>query len=318
MTIKVNSAGRTKANSLIGAGDVDTTSDWSFSADDGNAILGDPPDWKAYAKWFLAIDTEADPETKEAYKYPFGKDGKVYRKALTAIRQRAGQQNETDIFDAAGVLLDKIDAAASRNMADMESDRPVSAKPERRHFVVDEIRVASDGGAPKIVGHAAVFNRDSEFMGFVERVAPGAFRSSINQDDVRALFNHDSNYVLGRNRAGTLRMTEDEIGLRVEIDPPETQWAQDLMKSMVRGDINQMSFGFFTKRDSWDYSGDVAVRTLQEVELFDVSPVTFPAYPDTDVAVRSMEKWKTEHAAPEFDPTDLEMKRKELDLLGIS
>lgn len=111
--MKLNSKGKSNANSLIDDGNVDKTSSWSFSVEDGNKILGDPPDWNEYGKWFLGIDDSADVETKEHFKYPFGKNGKVYRSGLIAIRQRAGQQNETEIFDAAGVLIDKIDGETS-------------------------------------------------------------------------------------------------------------------------------------------------------------------------------------------------------------
>jgi len=97
------------AMSLIRQGKVDRTSGWSFSADDGNRILGDPPDWEEYGRWFLLKDPDADPETKEAWKYPYGKGGKVYRSALIAIRQRAAQQNEREIFEAAGRLLALVD-----------------------------------------------------------------------------------------------------------------------------------------------------------------------------------------------------------------
>lgn len=165
-------------------------------------------------------------------------------------------------------------------------------KRERRFFTVRELRVAADGKRT-ISGHAAVFNKDSEPMyGFVERVAAGAFATTIKEDDIRALFNHDPNYVLGRNTAGTLRLTEDDTGLAVEIDPPDTQCARDLMVSLERGDVSQMSFGFTTRKDEWVYDdkNGATMRTLLDVMLYDVSPVTFPAYPDTDVSVRSFQE----------------------------
>lgn len=109
MAVNLNSKGRSHADSLIDSGNVDKTSAWSFSAEDGNSILGDPPDWEAYAKWFLGADDTYKEDTKEHYKYPYGKTGKAYRSGLIAIRQRAGQQNETEIFTAAGNLIDKID-----------------------------------------------------------------------------------------------------------------------------------------------------------------------------------------------------------------
>lgn len=317
MAVVLNKPGLTNARSLIDQGSVDVESDWEFSADDGDKILGDPPNWDTYAEHHLGINSSSNDETKDAYSYPFAKDGTVYRSALAAIRQRAGQQDETQIFNAAGELLDMIDdKQRERNLATPDV-KTKPAETETRNFVVDEIRVVQDGKKRRIVGHAAVFNKDSEFMGFTERVAPGAFRSAINNDDVRALINHDPNFVLGRNRAGTLKMYEDDIGLHVEIDPPETQYAKDLLTVMDRGDVSQMSFGFVTKTDEWDYSGDWPVRTLKDVELFDVSIVTYPAYPDTSAAVRSMDKWKEKQQVEEqktFDTIDL--KRKELDLIS--
>jgi HK97 family phage prohead protease len=170
---------------------------------------------------------------------------------------------------------------------------------ERRAFVIDGLQVEErEGVAPMIRGHAAVFNQLSEDLGgFREQIAPGAFADALGTDDVRALFNHDPNFVLGRNLAGTLKLSEDARGLAIEIDPPDTQFARDLMVSMKRGDINQMSFGFSVRPNGQNWAKDddgKVIRTLTKLRLFDVSPVTFPAYPQTDVAVRSLEQWKTE------------------------
>lgn len=161
---------------------------------------------------------------------------------------------------------------------------------ERRTFNVLEIR-AEEGEDKqlRITGHAAVFNQKSEEMfGLREVVLPGAFKKSIKQDDVRALWNHDVNFVLGRTKSGTLRLKEDEIGLRSDIDLPNTQFARDLHESIRRGDVDQMSFGFYVITDALRKDGGDTVRELVEVQLFDVSPVAFPAYPQTDVAVREL------------------------------
>lgn len=165
---------------------------------------------------------------------------------------------------------------------------------ERRHYSV-ELRAEDD--APVLVGHAAVFNSLSEEMwGFRERIEKGAFRKTIQEADVRALFNHDPNFVLGRTKAKTLELSEDETGLLTRITPPDTQWATDLVKSIKRGDIDQMSFGFKVIKDEWEEDFDTEppmfTRTLKEVRLYDVSPVTFPAYSDTDVSVRAIDKVK--------------------------
>ena len=159
-----------------------------------------------------------------------------------------------------------------------------------------ELRIAeSDGGVSVIEGHAAVFDSWSETLGnifpFKEIVRKGAFKDSIGKDDIRALFNHDPNYVLGRNRSGTLELTEDEVGLRVRITPPDTTWARDLQASIKRGDISQMSIGFIVEDDEWSTRSGMDVRELKRVQLFDVSPVTFPAYTATDVGIRAMQEY---------------------------
>jgi len=170
---------------------------------------------------------------------------------------------------------------------------------ERRVFPI-ELR-AKDDGSNTIFGYASVFDQWSEDLGgFKERVRPGAFTKTIEESDVRALFNHDPNYVLGRNKAGTLKLEEDKKGLAIEVDPPDTQWARDLTTSIKRGDITQMSFGFQTVKDEWDNEDKSAVtRDLVEVRLYDVSPVTYPAYPQTTVAVRDLVSQLTAEPAPE-------------------
>ena len=107
MAIKVNRKGVSHARKLIEAGKVNKTSAWSFDASDSDKLLGDN-DWSNYAKWFLGQDTEAPEDTKGRYKFPFGKNGKVYRRAIIAAKQRASQQGYDDIFAAASNLLDLI------------------------------------------------------------------------------------------------------------------------------------------------------------------------------------------------------------------
>lgn len=161
-----------------------------------------------------------------------------------------------------------------------------------------EIEIRSDDQEKRrIVGHAAVFNQiagDERY--FLEQIAPGAFKDSIDKDDVRALWNHNPDYVLGRNKAGTLKLSEDEVGLAIEIDPPDTQWARDLMISIGRGDISQMSFGFKVLKQEWDEEKNL--RTLKQVELWDVSPVTYPFYEGTDVALRSRDAARKQYKPP--------------------
>lgn len=168
-------------------------------------------------------------------------------------------------------------------------------KLERRFVPFAEFR--ADEEKPTIRGHAATFNDVYDLGFFDERIAPGAF-DNVLDNDVRALFNHDSNHVLGRTKSGTLRLSVDEVGLFSEIDLPES--ATMLREAIERGDVDQMSFGFTVKRDSWEVTDEESGRELRTIEeigrLFDVSPVTFPANPNTDVALRSMEAAKAERA----------------------
>lgn len=170
-------------------------------------------------------------------------------------------------------------------------------KKELRMLPLTELRIRNEeSGKRMIEGHAAVFDSWSETLGgmfpFKEIVRQGAFAESIQKDDIRALFNHDPNYVLGRNKAGTLELLEDDVGLRVRILPPDTSWARDLQTSIDRGDISQMSIGFVVEEDEWSTANGIDTRELKRVQLFDVSPVTYPAYTATDVGVRAMQEYE--------------------------
>ena len=155
-----------------------------------------------------------------------------------------------------------------------------------------ELRVEGESEQRKIVGYAAVFNRKSENLGgFVEIIRPGAFRKAVESSDVRALFNHDPNFVLGRTTSGTLKLEENQKGLRFEVTPPDTQMVRDFVLSPIeRGDVSGCSFSFNVAKDGekWTEQNDMYLREISEVSLLgDVGPVTFPAYPSTSVNMRS-------------------------------
>src|SRR5574344_2194519 len=201
---------------------------------------------------------------------------------------------------------------------------------ERRCVILKELRVidvAEATNEPCIEGYASVFDSWSEELGgidpFREKVVKGAFAQTIQEDDIRALFNHDPNYVLGRNKSGTLTLQEDEKGLLVRIIPPKTQWARDLLVSINRGDITQMSFGFTVELDRWSYENGVDVRELLKVKLFDVSPVTYPAYSETECGIRSqkevyetrqLQKREQENANNEKIKQKLALKKQKINL----
>lgn len=184
---------------------------------------------------------------------------------------------------------------------------------ERRAFVITGLETrAAEGDQPAMLrGYAAVFDEMSEEMwGFREVIRPGAFAKSLG-GDVRALFNHNPDLILGRTKAKTLTLREDQRGLYIEILPPDTGFARDLMASIGRGDIDQMSFGFRTVKDAWKDEGGKVTRELLEVDVFDVSPVTFPAYPTTEIALRSLDAFKASIAPAVPDYSD-ELRRLDL------
>ncbi|KKK56853.1 hypothetical protein LCGC14_3060350, partial [marine sediment metagenome] len=163
---------------------------------------------------------------------------------------------------------------------------------ERRTLELDEFRF--DAEKNELTGTAALFGVWSDDLGgFKEKIRQGAFSKTIKDGDVRLLFNHDPNFILARTSNGTMSLEEDKRGLQFTASLPNTTYANDLKESIKRGDISQNSFGFRVINDKWKISDDrnkLDERTLTEVKLFDVSPVTFPAYPQTTVKVRSILK----------------------------
>ena len=187
---------------------------------------------------------------------------------------------------------------------------------EFRSFV-SELRSVGDGNT--FVGYAARFNSDSQPLPFTERIAPGAFRKTLrSKRDVRLFINHDSGQVLASKRSGTLRLEEDEKGLRVEADMPDTQAARDLKELMRRGVVDSMSFGFSVPRGGDSWSEDGATRELREVTLHEVSVVTgFPAYEATSAAVRSLEKIAERVGMPVDELTEVLERLAEKDSLPV-
>lgn len=149
-------------------------------------------------------------------------------------------------------------------------------------------------GKRTLVGYAAVWNSDTTIGDyFVERIAPGAFSKAIG-GDILALYDHDMGRVLGRTKSKTLRLSEDNFGLKVEIDIPDTTDGNDLWKLVERGDIAGMSFAFRATKQEWDDTGDLPKRTVLEAELYEVTATANPAYPDTTLAARSLESARAE------------------------
>lgn len=186
-------------------------------------------------------------------------------------------------------------------MTKIELMKLAAAKNDReRRFTPGsvEIRMHGEGddAAPRIVGQAIVFGKRSVNLGgFTEIIQEGAADNVLLDPDTRGLFNHDRNWVLGRN-GNTMTLRADKVALEYDIAPPDTQAGNDVVTLVERGDVNQSSFGFTVAAggETWteDEETGAITRTITEIgRLFDVSPVTFPAYPDTQVAVRSLENY---------------------------
>ena len=183
-------------------------------------------------------------------------------------------------------------------------------KIERRTFT-GEVRMETTGEKRIVEGYAAKFNQESLLMwDFVEIIEPGAF-DDVLEDDVRALFNHDPNLVLARNN-GSLDLWVDTVGLGYRFEALDTTSGNDLVKNMDAKIINQSSFGFTVQESSWDeiINGDNSIKHIRRIkkikQLYDVSPVTYPAYTSTEVALRSFDQHKEkskdqEPIAPNLD-----------------
>ncbi len=165
-----------------------------------------------------------------------------------------------------------------------------------------QLRVAvrsEDGDSRTLAGYGAVYFREHDqgtqyqlWTDTVERIMPGAFDRAIREDDVRGLFNHDADNILGRTAAGTMRLSVDDVGLRYEIDAPDTDLANRVIEAVNRGDVSGSSFAFLPRSVTWreemnDEEQTVYIREINEVELFDTGPVTYPAFESTTAGTRS-------------------------------
>lgn len=206
-------------------------------------------------------------------------------------------------------------AYAERIVARLEAEgqRGSSMKKELRTNDA-RFEVRESGNGMTFTGYAAVWNSPSEPLPFIERIQRGAFRKTLqSRNEIKLLWSHDSGQVLGSLRAGTLRLTEDDYGLKVEADLPDTQLGRDTAVLLRRGDVNAMSFGFSVPKggDSWNVDG--TERTLKSVRLFEVSIVGTPAYSATagTATVRSFDKLALRSQVDEDTLSDVMLKLEE-------
>lgn len=185
---------------------------------------------------------------------------------------------------------------------------------EKRYHAALNVRATGNSEKRTISGYALKFGTWSEDLGgFIETIEPSALNEA-DMSDVRGLFDHDPQKILGRTKAGTLRLQADKIGLRFECDLPNTSYARDLFENILKGNVNNCSFGFIlaTGGDEvvFDSNKGIYRRTIQKIKrLTDVSVVTFPAYQDTDVApaLRNIKKPHEKKNRLEKEKLEIEM-----------
>lgn len=180
----------------------------------------------------------------------------------------------------------------------MEKNKPQVMELEKRGLISEGIEIReAENGSKTISGYAVKWEMKSQTMGywyrFKEQFKKGSFSDSLSADDQRALWSHDTSQVLGRTKNSTLRLFEDDIGLRFELDLPPTTLGNDVFQTIKRGDVDGVSFGFKMIKEEWDESDpENIVRSVIKAKLFEISPVAFPAYPDSEVSARSYDPYK--------------------------
>ncbi len=161
---------------------------------------------------------------------------------------------------------------------------------ERRTWSADDVEMRSEGDGMTFTGYAIRYNSASQPLPFIETIAPGAATRSLkSRNEIKAFVNHDTNMVLGSTRAGTLQLAEDDKGVHATISLPDTTYGRDLAVSVGRKDVTGMSFGFSVPRNGDNWSEDGMQRTVTELRVHEVSPVTgFPAYTATTAGIRAL------------------------------
>ena len=166
----------------------------------------------------------------------------------------------------------------------------------------EPVEIRAEGDTISVSGYAAVFNSETIIGGsYREQIAPGAFADAIGRDDVMFLINHDG-LPMARTKSGTLTLAEDERGLYMsaELDSSDPD-VRAIVPKMKRGDLDKMSFAFSPEVQSWDDSGDMPLRTIRQASLYDVSIVTYPAYQDTDIGLRSLSEFRSAQETKEIE-----------------
>jgi len=203
----------------------------------------------------------------------------------------ATEKDDGEVMGCHDTKQAAIDQMVALSLAeDMEpgGERNNMTKVEMRQNQVQDLELRQEADKATFVGYAAVFNSDSEPLPFVEQIRPGAFQRTLSaRNNVKMFVNHDDTMVLASTRSGTLRLSEDDRGLKVEADMPNTTYGRDLVELMRAQVVDSMSFGFHVPRGGDEWSDDGQRRYLNEIALREVSCVTgFPAYEETSATIR--------------------------------
>lgn len=304
MTVTLNKAGERNAHALIEGGHYDADSAWSFDADDGDKLLGsEGKDWTNYAQWFLGEDTDATAETKDRYKYPFGKEGKVYRGALNAIRQRASQQDVTGIYDAAGRLLDALDVKTGKKAKD---DEPRNAQIGIARRAMDvQMEPASlddnDRTVDAVLSTGAAVRRSDWQNGDYDEVLdmkPASIRMDRLNQGAPLLDSHDywggTQSILGSVVPGSARIDGGQLKAKFKFS--RSQNGDRAYQDVKDGVLRHVSVGYLTHKFSVDDTKTPAVRTATDWEPYECSAVAMPA--DPGAGFRANEEHLNNRALP--------------------
>jgi uncharacterized protein len=301
MNTELNYAGYQNAKRLINHGKINEGPFKLMAADRAKMLGPDGTDIAEHSKHHLGITRSYSydqPESNKDHKYPIIKDGEVYTQALHGSRNEAHEAGHESVKGAASELLG--DAKLYLDPSERSRSNAIAIPEKRVLHLESELRVKKKpDGTSVIVGKAAVFNKLSQILGpmkglprgFVEKLSVGAFEDCLARCDVRCLRNHDPDLLLGRSKSGTLRIWTDSDALHYEADPPEDEVGRSTVMRIERGDLDGSSFSFTVDDgdDDWDDSTDPPTRTINNIrDLFDVGPVTYPAYLDSTSSLRSM------------------------------
>jgi HK97 family phage prohead protease len=286
MTVKLNKAGERHAAALIAAGKYDKDAAWSFSAEDGDALLGENgDDWKAYAAVHLGEDDEADEATKARWKYPLIKDGKVYASALRASRSRASQQGSDAIFKAAGKLIDALNKKAGDGEEEDEGRGAsnigiLTRATDMVPSTVDEdertVDAAISTGAP-------VKRSDWRDGDYIEKLSMDPKAIRLERLNRGAAFIDSHNYwggtgaMLGAVVPGSARVEKGELRARIKFSRSDE--GERAFQDMKDGVLRHVSVGYLTHKFEVDDTTSPPTRNATDWEPHEVSAVAIPADP---------------------------------------